>query len=81
MKTIRRNLDEIGGTELGATEQKVLKGGAEPVGREEYCTTLCFLFQNNWNTWTLEEQQSFINAWYAHCNGYGYTCDSVPSPS
>ena len=43
-----------------------LRGGVKLV---EYCETLCMLMQNNWNSWTLEEQQNAINAWYEHCNG------------
>jgi len=51
---------------LSKDQIRTLKGGVKAV---EYCETLCMLMQNNWNNWTLEEQQSAINAWYAHCDG------------
>ena len=73
------NLSDIGGVELTNKQKGLLKGGDEPISKEEYCNTMCMLFQNNWDNWTLEEQQSFIDAWYKHCNPW--PCEGVPEPS
>ena len=59
--------------ELNSDKLKKFRGGVE---LEEYCEIMCNMMINNWDSWTWEQQQSAINAWYEHCNG-NYPC-SVP---
>ena len=73
------NLSEIVGIELNNKQKSLLKGGDDvPINQEEYCNLMCTLFHDNWENWSLEEQESFVNAWYKHCNPW--PCEGVPTP-
>jgi hypothetical protein len=48
--------------ELNLQEMNDVTGGT-PVTRKEYCETLTMLMDHNYESWTLEERGSAIDAW------------------
>lgn len=50
--------------ELNLQEMNEVMGG---ITVEEYCATVWFLIDHNWDSWNYNEQISAINALNAHC--------------
>ncbi|MFW6369971.1 MAG: hypothetical protein ACOC10_02060 [Bacteroidota bacterium] len=52
--------------ELNTLEMNEIKGG-DVVTQEQYCGILDDLMENNWLSWSQEERDNAMAAYFTHC--------------